>query len=163
MVNQVLTHTIIVWLCYQLSEAFLMVYCGPRLLGLHPTFKQVGLSALGLGILVPMSRAVVPLGLHTPLLFAAYVLIAAFVMQISLASAAVSAAISFFLLSVGESAVLVPVMTAAKWSMADILKSTPLHIAAGYISSSLLLVVALLVSVFRFRLLEVPEARSERG
>ncbi len=159
-----MTKTLAVWLFYQLPEAVLLFYCGTRLLGLRLGPRKLWLTAFLFSILVPLARALpIPFGLHTPLLFGAYVLLAVAILRVSVRTAATAATIGFFLLTMGESLVVVPVLTTRKIAVEGLLTSISGQLLGGYLESSILIAVSLLALLFNFKLIQAPEATPSPG
>lgn len=150
------------WLLYGVPELALMMYCGTRLLGLRPPAKQFWLAALGVSALAVFIRGLpIPFGLGTVLVFLVYSFVAVKAFRLSWRTAMLAAAIGFFLLTMGEALVVVPVLTAKRMTVDQAMATLPGRLLIGYLSLGILILVSLLVLFFRIRLFTVPEA--DRG
>lgn len=149
------------WALYQLPEAILMMYCGTRLLGLRPPPRRFWTATLLFAITVPLARLLpFPFGVHTLVLFCAYVILVAVLFRLSLQTSIIAAVLSNFLLALGDALVLGPILAVKRLTMADLLKTNAGFLIGGYLSASVLVLVALFLAVFQSRLITAPEALS---
>ncbi len=155
-------YALFTWLLYQLPEAFLMLYCGTRLLGLRPVSHRFWSAVLVFAISIPLARLLpLPFGFHTLLLFFVYVATSALFFRVSIQTALTAATIVNFLLSMGYALVLAPVLAVKRLSVADMLTSLPRFLLMSYLEASILIIVSFLVRVFRFKLINAPEVLTE--
>jgi len=158
-----MSQDLLVWLCNFTVEALLMFYCGARLLGLRTSSTRFFTSGLFFSVLIPLARRLpLPFGWHTIVLFVAFIVVFGLTYRTSVGTATLSSILAFFLLSTGDMLVLGPALSLLKWKLDVVLASPGLHILAGYMADSLLILTAACATVFRFRLTTAPEA-AERG
>ncbi|MGE5506922.1 MAG: hypothetical protein ACM3RP_00300, partial [Chitinophagales bacterium] len=99
----------LLWLFYQIPEAFLMLFCGTRLLGLRPAPKAFWTAVALQALAVPLARhSLLASGLHTLVLFVLYVILATRLFRVSLPTGIATATVAYFLLTMGEYIVMVP-------------------------------------------------------
>lgn len=157
--------SLLIWLLYQVPETILMLFCGLRLLGLRPPVKRFWLAVSVFAVSVPLARLLpLPFGLHTVVLFGVYVAIVMFFFHTSVQTALTAATLANFLLAVGHALVLTPILTVRRVAMADLVRTLPSFLFGAYLAASALIVVALSIVLFRFRLISAPETlRDEAG
>lgn len=149
----------LMWLLYQMPEATMMLYCGTRLLGLHPRGRRFWLAALVFAAAIPLARLFFQFGLHTAVLFVVYVAVFAVCFRVSLLTALVSAIVANVLLMLGD-LVVIPVAAAFRLSLGSTTASLGTTILLCAASASVIVVTSLLVYFFRIKLISVPEALS---
>ena len=130
---------------YQVPEAFLLILAALGLLGLRIRPGRLVLTGLGLGILTDVSRRLLfNLGLlHTPVILLGLILALAIGFRLSLPTAATGCFLSFFLLRMGESLVVLPIMQWSRISMQIALANPWLHVGFGWLSASFLVLAVL--------------------
>ena len=152
MVNQLL-----IWLFYQFPEVLLLIYTGPKLIGLAIESRKLIISSLIFSSIVPLLRAFLPFGWHTLAIFSLFILLIHILYQTPFQTTVIASIISFSLLLLGEFAVLI-FLTPPLETNSIVLLGTPLtHILFGY-ASNVLLVVALICSHLGFRLFNAPKS-----
>ena len=125
-----MANQLFIWLFYQFPEVLLLIYTGPKLIGLAIKSRKLVISSLIFSSIVPLLRTILPFGWHTLAIFSLFVLLIHILYQ-------------------------APFQTTVIASI--VLLGTPLtHILFGY-ASNILLVVALICSHFGFRLFNAPK------
>lgn len=151
------------WLLYQVPEAFLMMFCGTRLLGLRPAPRRFWSAVALLAVAVPLARRLLgATGLHTLVLFVLYVILATNLFRVSFATGLSAATVAFFLLTMGEYMVMIPA-TALFGLDAERLFLSGLwgQLTLGYLGSTLLITGALAAYFGGFILVKAPEAQGK--
>lgn len=147
------------WLLYQLPEAFLSFYVGFRLLGVRPEPRRFWAAVSVFALAVPVARSLpFTFGTHTVILFALYVVLGIALFRVSPQTAVIAGALAFFLLSLGSTLVLAPLLVSRRIAISELASSESGYFVGAYLSASVLVAVALLVGLFRFRLFSAPEA-----
>lgn len=151
------------WLFYQVPEAFLLMFCGTRLLGLRPAPKRLWSAVALLAVAVPLARRLLgATGLHTLVLFVLYVILATNLFRVSFATGLSAATVAFFLLTMGEYVVMIPATALFGFNAQRlVLSGLGGQLAVGYLSATLLMVGGLAAYFGGFILVKAPEAQAE--
>lgn len=144
---------------YQLPEAFLLIMAALGLLGFRLSPSRLLLSGLGLGILGLVSRHFLfGLGLHTPVILAGVVCALIFGFGLTIRTAITGCFLSFFLLLMGDTLALTPMLNLSKISIQTMLANPWLHIGLGWVSDIFLIAATAACHLGGFVLIRAPEA-----
>ena len=152
-----MANQLLIWLFYQLPEVLLLIYTGPKLLNLAIESRKLFLSALIFSSFVPLLRAILPLGWHTMVIFSLFVLFISKLYHTSFQITIIASIISFSLLLFGEFAVLIFLAPSLETNSIVLLETPLTHILFGY-ASNFLLIVALVCTLFGFRLFNAAQS-----
>jgi hypothetical protein len=157
-----MTFRLLVGLFYQLPEGVFLALAGLGLFGIKTPRPKIALVGICYGLLIPIVRAVgVPLGLHTVILMSLFVLLSVVILRIRALTALASWMIAVYLLSLGEQFVFLPLLNRFGPDVPTVLANPWLHIMWGWVSASLLVIVAVVVTTTRVVLIPAPEAIQE--
>ena len=149
---------------YKLPEAYLLIIAALGLLGLKIQPGRLLLAGLGLGILTEISRFyLLKLGLHTPVILLGLTLALIFGFRLSISTAITGCFLSFFLLRLGESLIVSPILMFTKINFQHTLNNPWLYILFGWLSASFLVAASLICHLGGIAIIKAPEASAEEG
>ncbi len=148
------------FLFYKLPEAFLLLLTALGLLGLKIRPGRLVMAGLGLGALTEVSRYFLfNLGLHTPVILVGLISALVLGFELSVTTAILGCFLSFFLLLMGESLLMSPILTWTKIPFQAVLNDPWLYICFGWISSGFLVIATGICHLGGFALIKAPEAQ----
>mgnify|MGYP005854768225 FL=1 len=144
-------------LFYQIPESYLLILGSLGLLGLKGRPGRLIFAGLGLTVATQLSRRFFfNLGLHTPIILLSHIIILIIVFKLSTSMALTGCFLSYFLLKMGETLVVVPVLNWTKISFKTTIINPWLNVGFGWLSASLLLISVLICYIWRVSLVKSP-------
>lgn len=151
-------NTLFVSIFYQVPEGILMTIAGLGLFGIKTPKKGILATGVLYGLCIPIVRHFGAIsGLHTLLLFAAYVLLMSWRLRVRLFTGIAAWLVAAVALTLGEIAVALPVTQSFGLDVSQTLQSPVQHVAWGWVSASILVIVAVIVWTTPFVLIQSPE------
>lgn len=153
---------LIPFLFYKLPEAFLLIAAALGLLGLRPRPGRLFLTSLGLGVLTEVSRYFLfSSGWHTPVILLGIILALILGFGLSVSTAITGCFLSLFLLRMGDSLLVAPLLKLLKLTYQGTLGNPWSYVAFGWVSAGFLVIAVVLCYFARLYLIKAPEAQKE--
>ena len=141
----------------------MLILASLTLLGLRVNIIKFLLSGFCLGLITMIARHFLfNIGWHTPVILASLIVILVVVFNLSISTAVTGCFLSFFLLLMGESFLMSPILSLTKISFQTIINNPWLHVAFGWISDGFLIIGILVCALRKKPLIKAPEAVSEQ-
>ncbi|MCL6495218.1 MAG: hypothetical protein K6T54_10630 [Ignavibacterium sp.] len=151
---------LIPFLFYQIPESYLLILSSLGLLGLRGKLGRLIFAGLGLGIITQLSRYYLfNFGLHTPVILFAHVIILLICFELPISIALTGCFLSYFLLKMGETILVVPIFSLTKTSFTDAINTPWLHVAFGWLSASFLVISVLICYIGRVPLIRITQIK----
>lgn len=155
--------TIMPFIFYKLPEAFLLISSALGLLGIKINPRRIIASSLVLSAIVEIARHYfLEMGLHTPIILLAFVVILILIFHLSIIGAIIGCFLSFFLLIAGESLVATPILRLTKIPYQLTLTNPWLYLMFGWLSASFLLIATISSHIFSFSLIRIADIDNKR-
>lgn len=150
---------ILPFLLYGLPEALMLVLSSLGLLGIRTKPGRLLVAGLGFGILTLIPRIVLFVSyLHTPFILLCLIVTLIIFFKLSISTAITGCFLSFFLLRLGESVLLPPILNLTKIAFNNTLVNPWLHILFGWISSIFLIIAIIICYIGKIPLVRAPES-----
>lgn len=150
-----------VYVFYFIFESFLLTYVGLGLLGVRRGLKAMFPLALLYSIALYIIRSVpLPFGLHTLVLTLILSTLIRFTQRVSWQTSITAALLGTALVAVGESILVVAVLSLLKMPVSKVLGDPWLRVGFGWLADWILIISAFLVARYRATLILAPEGNT---